>query len=159
MRAIFVLDYLTERKGLNVLPSTGHERLQTWVLILMSTCLWGTHWLHWSQGHRCPTEWRQTIIRDTADHTILYLFSSSIHLHARAHHVFQLSPAARTITSHQMFVITNLAKDTASRAELMKDVSFPYILYAKYLVLLKITLESHWLCTETNKEASQPVWL
>lgn len=125
----------------------------------MSACLWGTCWLHWSPGHICSTEWSQTINKGRADHITLCLFSFCIHLHPRTHHVSQLSPAARTVTSHQMFVITNLAKDTTSRAELVKDVSFPYAFHAKYLMLLKIILESHWLCTETNEEASQPVWL
>lgn len=54
------------------------------------------------------------------DHISLYSFSSSSPLHCRAHCVPALSPAARTVIIHQMFVITNLAERTTSRAELMK---------------------------------------
>lgn len=88
----------------------------------MSACLWGTCWLHWLPGRTCLAEWSKTVNKSRADHTILCLFSSSLPLHPRTHHVSQLSPAARTVTSHQMFVITNSVRDTTSRAELMKDM-------------------------------------
>lgn len=101
--------------------------------ILMFACLLRTCWLHSSPGHTHPAEWSQTMNKSRTDHTILHVFSSSLHLHSRTHCVSQLSPAARTDTSHKMFMITNSVKDTMSRAELMKDMSFTSIFHANSL--------------------------
>lgn len=95
-----------------------------------------------------------------ADPIILCVFFSSHHLQSQRHQVSQLSPAARTVTTNQMFVISNSVKDTLPRADVdERYVSFLYAFHAKQLVLFKIILESYWLCTETNEESSQPAWL
>lgn len=55
-----------------------------------------------------------------------------------------LSPAARIATINQMFVITNLVKDTLPRADVdERHVNFLYAFHAKQLVLFKIILESY----------------
>lgn len=107
-----------------------------------------------------PHQMKSNHKKSKAEPIILCVFSSSCHLHPWRQVYLNSAQLQEQLPLTRWDVITILVKDTLPRADVdERHVKFPCAFHAKQLVLFKIILESCLLCTETNEETSQPVWL